>query len=63
MLNHKNVKFHKNLSKFLKNFIGFFKEPKELINNLIEECENSEDEIDIRIKCYFIAGLIKGLGV
>ena len=63
LLNHKDIEFHQNLSKFLRNLIGFFKNPKEVLNKLIDKTIEMNDPLQIRINCYFIAGMIKGIGV
>ena len=63
LLNHKNIDFHKNLSKFLRNLISFFKKPEEILNKLIDQTIEMKDPLQIRINCYFIAGMIKGIGV
>lgn len=47
LLNHKNLNFHQNLSSFLRVLISFFKNPKEIINKLISECEETNDVLNI----------------
>lgn len=60
LLDYQNEAFHKNLSKFLRNLIGFFKKPEEEIKKRIQDTMRLKDPLKIRINCYFIAGLIKG---
>ena len=63
LLKYKNVDFHKNLSKFLRNLIGFFNKPKDDIKKLTYDAQRSKNPQDTQIYCYFIAGLTKGVSL
>lgn len=60
LLDYQNEAFHQNLAKFLRNLIGFFKNPETDIKKRIQDTMRLKDSLKIRINCYFIAGLIKG---
>lgn len=37
LIDHENINFHKNLSLFLRNLIMFFKDPENIVINLIDK--------------------------